>query len=64
MSEYKGYTEQQKIATAKYKKKVGLQKLNIDLPNGKKDEYKAKAARKGMSLTAYIVSLIENDKDE
>lgn len=63
MSEYKGYTEQQKIATAKYKKKVGMQKLSLDLPNGKRDEYKAKAARKGMSLTAYIVHLIENDEE-
>ena len=63
MSKYKGYTEAQKIATAKYKKKVGLQQLKIELPNGKRDEYKAKAARKGMSLTAYIVHLIENDKE-
>lgn len=63
MSEYKGYTEQQKIATAKYKKKVGIQQLKIELPNGKRDEYKAKAARKGMSLTSYIVHLIENDEE-
>lgn len=62
MSVYKGYTEAGKIATAKYKKKMGIEKLNIDLPKGKKDEYKAKAEAKGMSLTAYIVSLIENDK--
>lgn len=62
MSTYKGYTEAQKVATAKYKKKVGIQRMSIDLPNGKREEYKAKAAAKGMSLSAYIVWLIENDK--
>lgn len=62
MSEYKGYTEGQNKATQKYKKKMGIQKLSIDLPAGKRDEYKAKAESKGMSLTAYIVSLIEADE--
>lgn len=62
MSEYKGYTKGQNIATQKYKKKKGIQKLSLDLPAGKKDEYKAKAEAKGMSLTAYIVSLIEADE--
>ena len=61
MSEYKGYTQKGKEATYRYREKAGIEKLAIDLPKGKKAEYKAKAAAKGLSLTAYIVSLIEND---
>ena len=61
MSEYKGYTEAQKNATMKYRKKAGIEKIQIDVPQGKKEEYKAKAESKGLSLTAYIVSLIESD---
>ena len=61
MSVYKGYTEAGKNATIKYRK-ANLETFHLDLPKGKKDEYKAKAEAKGMSLTAYIVSLIENDK--
>ena len=62
MSEYKGYTQKQAIATAKYKKKVGYEKLTIEVKQGKKEEFKAKAKAKGLSLTAYIVKLIEEDK--
>lgn len=61
MSEYKGYTEQQKIATNKYIKEK-YDRLSIILPKGKKEEYRAKAEAKGMSLTAYIINLIEQDK--
>ena len=63
MSEYKGYTEAGKIATAKYKKKVGIQRLSLDLPNGKRDIYKAHAESKGMSLTGLIVQLLEQDME-
>ena len=62
MSEYKGYTEQQKIATNKYIKEK-CDRLSIILPKGKKEEYRAKAEAKGMSLTAYIAHLIENDEE-
>jgi hypothetical protein len=41
--------------------KESRDKLTLNLPKGKKDEYKAKAESKGLSLTAYIVSLIESD---
>lgn len=61
MSEYKGYTQKQNLATQKYQKE-NLEQLRLWVKKGKKDEYKAKAEAKGMSLTAYIVSLIENDK--
>jgi len=62
MSVYKGYTQQQNEATKRYKKKVGIQKVSLDVPKGKKDEWKAKAQRKGLSLTAYITKLIEEDE--
>ena len=61
MSKYTGYTEAGKIAAMKYKKEH-IARIIVDVPKAKKAEYKAKAEAKGMSLTAYIVSLIENDK--
>ena len=33
----------------------------LTMPKGKKDEYKAHAQSKGMSLNAYIIGLIEAD---
>ena len=62
MSVYKGYTEKQKEATIKYRQKVGIQKLSIDLPKGKKEEWQQKAKAKGLSLTAYITKLVEEDE--
>lgn len=35
--------------------------LNINLPLGDKDRYKKHAARRGKSLTALIVDLLEQD---
>ena len=62
MSEYKGYTEQQKIATMKYMKE-SREKLGLNLPKGKKDEIKKQATAKGFkSATEYILFLIEQDK--
>ena len=60
MSKYKGYTEVSKRASMKYNKEK-RDSLNLNLPKGKKEEYRAKANSKGMSLTAYIMYLIEND---
>lgn len=60
MSIYKGYTEKGKIAANKYKKEH-RDRIIVEVPKGKKEEYRAKAESKGLSLTAYIVSLIEND---
>lgn len=62
MSEYKGYTEIGKRATKKYIKEK-RDSLNLNLPKGKKEEYRAQAEAKGYkSLTAYIVALIEGDR--
>lgn len=61
MSVYEGYNEKRKIASMKYNKEK-RDSLTLSLPKGKKEEYRAKAESKGLSLTAYIVSLIENDK--
>lgn len=62
MSEYKGYTKAAGQATARYKKEH-RDSLKLDLPKGKKEEYRAQAEAKGYkSLTAYIVALIEGDR--
>ena len=61
MSEYKGYTKERGIASQKYQAEH-LEQVRFWVKKGKKDEYKAKAESKGMSLAAYIVSLIETDK--
>ena len=60
MSEYKGYTQKQNIATQKYQAEH-LEQVRFWVKKGKKNEYKEKAESKGMSLAAYIVSLIEAD---
>ncbi len=60
MGVYKGYTEAQKNATRKYITEK-LDEIKVRVPKGKKEEYKAKAESKGLSLNAYIVSLIESD---
>ena len=60
MSKYEGYNEGRKNAILKYRKN-NIERITLDLPKGKKDEYKAYAQARGLSLTAYIVQLIEND---
>ena len=63
MSVYKGYNETYKKATMKYKKN-NIERIALDVQKGKKEEYRAQAAEKGFSsLTAYIVHLIESDKE-
>lgn len=54
------YSEAQKRATLKYKQKA-YDKLTLEVKKGMKDVYKAQAAKRGLSLQAYIVSLIEAD---
>lgn len=56
------YSEAQKRATMKYREK-SYSRINLDVKKEKKDVYKAFAASKGMSLNAYIVSLIEKDME-
>ena len=60
MSKYEGYNEGRKNAILKYRKN-NIERITLDLPKGKKDEYKAYAQARGLSLTAYIVQLIETD---
>ena len=60
MSEYKGYTKAMGAASSKYRKEH-LERINIDVPKGNRDIYRAKAKAKGMSLQGYIIWLIEND---
>lgn len=54
------YTEASKKATIKYMKE-SRDKLTLNLPKGKKDEYKEYALSQGMSLTELIMQLIEQD---
>ena len=61
VSEYKGYSQQQNRATQKYLAEHREQ-VRIWVEKGKKQEYMEKAKAKGLSLTAYIVGLIESDK--
>ena len=61
MSEYKGYSKSLGEASMKYNKEH-RESLTLNLAKGVKAEWKAKAEAKGMSLTAYIAWLIENDK--
>ena len=60
------YSEAAKNATIKYKKKMGLVKINIDTTPEKRELYKKQAAKHGKSLAAYVIGLIEADmkKDE
>ena len=57
------YSEAQKRATLKYKAKA-YDRLELQLKKGKKEEYRAQAEKRGMSLNAYIISLLEKDKEE
>lgn len=57
------YTEAQKRATEKYKA-ASRDKLTLDVPKGTKDRYKAHAEKRGKSLTALIVDLLERDIKE
>lgn len=54
------YSEAQKKATLKYRKE-NYSRISLDLKKDKKEKYKAQAERRGMTLNAYIVSLLEAD---
>lgn len=49
-------------ANAKHHEK--LEDIKIRVPKGKREEYKAQAEAKGMSLNAYIIKLLEQDKQQ
>ncbi|MFI3225784.1 MAG: hypothetical protein R3Y09_00125 [Clostridia bacterium] len=58
------YTEAQKKATVKWQdEKTDL--IRIRVPKGKKEEYQSLAVKSGAkSLTAYIISLLEEKSKE
>jgi len=60
MGVYKGYTDKQNKATQKYKKEK-RDRIALEVPKGKKEEYKAFAESRGLSLTALIVKLLEEE---
>lgn len=57
------YTDAQKRASEKYKA-TRREQLNLDVPKGIKEKYKAYAQSKGISLTKLIMELIEKDMQE
>lgn len=54
------YNEASKKASMKYMAEK-REDLKLNLPKGKKEEYKAYATSKGVSLTKLITDLIEKD---
>lgn len=57
------YTDAQKRAAEKYKA-TRREQLNLDLPKGTKEKYKAYAKSQDKSLTTLIIDLIEKDMKE
>ena len=55
------YSEAQKKATLKYRDKA-YEQMNLQVKKGMKEQYKSQAAARGLSLNAYIVSLLEADR--
>lgn len=54
------YTESQKNAIYKHLAEK-TDRMDIRMPKGKKEEYKALAERKGKSLNGLILELLENE---
>ena len=52
-------TEAQKRASIKYRQQK--ETVSLELPKGTREKWKARAEAVGMSMTAYIVSLVESD---
>ena len=57
------YNESSKRATLKYIKE-NLEEVRFRVKKGEKDRYKAHAEKRGKSLTALIVDLLERDIKE
>lgn len=56
-------TDAQKRATIKYMKEK-LEKIEFRVPKGRKDKIREFATSKGMSLSAYITTLIDQDMQQ
>lgn len=57
------YTDAQKAASIKYLKDK-TESIQIRVPKGKKEIYKAQAAARGYSLNAYIIKLLDQDGEK
>lgn len=57
------YTEASNKAVQKYCAKA-YDQIKVNVPKGKREEYKAQAQTHGLSLNAYIIKLIEADKQQ
>ena len=55
-------SEAQKKANNKYFEK--FDDIKVRVPAGKKAEYKAQAEERGLSLNAYIIKLLEADRQQ
>lgn len=54
-------TDARKRARAKYRETHPVEMVNMELPKGTRDIWKARAQSLGLSLTGYIVSLVNAD---
>ena len=57
-SRYTGQTDARRKASAKYLKE-SVEDIRIRVPKGRKEEIKAHADNKGMSLNGYVVQAID-----
>ena len=55
------YTQAQNKATQKYINKA-YDQFVVRVPKGDRDKYSKQAAEKGLSLNAYIIQLLNNDR--
>jgi len=55
---YTGQTDARRKASAKYLKE-SVEDIRIRVPKGRKEEIKARADSKGMSLNGYVVQAID-----
>ena len=63
MEKPKYYDEKSKARTMKYMKE-NRDHLTVWVQKGDKDRYKQQAESKGLSLNAYIIKLLEEDKEK
>ena len=55
------YTEAQAKAIKRHQSK--LDNITLRVPKGERDKYKLQAAAAGMSLNAYIIKLMDDDRE-
>ena len=56
------YSEAQNKATQKYKAKA-YERIEVTVKKGQKGDFQAQAQKHSMSLNAYIIALLEKDKE-